>query len=438
MEASHSGPDLLCTYISRHLYSRLRRPYTLAILALYPRLAMARTTSFASLLSLVLLLAPSLLSASGPLLVSATVAEPALSIPGGGADAVNLSIRKVSAPKKSPTTLAKSATPAKASVKTSATPAKASSAAPVRASLAKATSAVKTSSAAPKASTASRAIATSSKAVASSSSSVKASSFVGTGASASKSAIASGPSVSATSSAACALKRAGTAGVTAAADCGTCDPCDDSCDSNTHDFITRRRRTVQEVADAAGMRVVYGNDTTPFLPDEDMRLRVIAGRANVQLEFDCSATSNIPNVCQNMCYGINCRGHASTLTRNSVGDACKAARKNNSCGSLKPNRCSAKTGFAAGHKCDEYPFASTLEGQSAGTGGTNSAVTRCVPGVENDRQGQKLSTLYKKINNGDTYDVILDFGNGQAGTGYCAPNAASATCATLVDSQQDN
>ncbi|KAA1477470.1 hypothetical protein DENSPDRAFT_587502 [Dentipellis sp. KUC8613] len=399
---------------------------------------MARTTSFASLLSLALLLAPSLLSASGPLLVSAALAEPVLLIPNGGADPEILNARKVSAPTKLSVTPAKSATPAEVSVKASATPVKASSATPVKASSVKTTSAAKTSSAVSRAPTASRAVTASSKAAASTSSPVKASSSIGTKAFASRSASASSASASATSSAACAIKRGGTAGVTAAADCGTCDPCDDSCDSNTHDFSARRRRTVQEVANAAGLRVVYGNDTSPFLPDEDMRLRVIAGRTNVQLEFDCSATSNIPNVCQNMCYGINCRGHPTTLTRNSDTKSCAAARKNNSCGNEKPNRCSAKSGFAEDHNCDEYPFASTLEGQSAGSGGSNPAVTRCVPRVENDRQGHKLSTLYKKINNGDVYDVVLSFGDDEPGTGYCAPDAADTTCETLVDSQQDN
>ncbi|KAA1477468.1 hypothetical protein DENSPDRAFT_875248 [Dentipellis sp. KUC8613] len=240
--------------------------------------------------------------------------------------------------------------------------------------------------------------------------------------------------------AACNLKRAGTAGATTAADCDTCDPCDERCDSNLQAFSTRRRRTIQEVGDAAGVRVIYGNDTSPFLSDEDMRIRIIEGRANVQLEFDCSATSNIPGVCQNMCYGINCRGHAATLTRNSEKAACRAARENNSCGNAKPNRCSAKVGFTEGHSCDEYPFASSLEGQAAGTNGANLAVTRCVPIAENSRQGQKLTTLYQSLRPvGDKYDVVLSFGAGQTGgPGYCAANAATTTCATLSNSQQNN
>ncbi|KAA1479406.1 hypothetical protein DENSPDRAFT_846232 [Dentipellis sp. KUC8613] len=150
-----------------------------------------------------------------------------------------------------------------------------------------------------------------------------------------------------------------------------------------------------------------------------------------------------------MCYGVFCRGHPQTLTRNSANKSkCAAARKLNSCGVASPNRCSAgfkPQGFAPGHSCDEYPFASTLEGQQAGVSGP-SAVTRCVPAGQNSVQGGKISGVYLKKNSnavdkvadGSQFDIKFNFGKGAVGTGYCAPNAATMTCKTLTGSQQDN
>ncbi|TFY57268.1 hypothetical protein EVG20_g8612 [Dentipellis fragilis] len=240
-----------------------------------------------------------------------------------------------------------------------------------------------------------------------------------------------------TSSAACNLKRAGTAGVAARADCQTCDPCDDACDSNVSEVSTRRR-AVEDAAAAANVRVLYGNDSTPFLPDEHVRVRMIEGRANPVLEFDCT-TNGIPDVCQNMCYGVHCHGHPQTLTRNTGNKkTCAAARKQNSCGA-SPNRCSAKKGAPAGQSCDEYPFASSKEGQEAGTGGKTSAVTRCVPARQNSSQGGKISGIYRSIADGTQYDIKFDFA-GAAGTDYCSPAAKSQKtgCNTLTGSQSNN
>ncbi|TFY61995.1 hypothetical protein EVG20_g6856 [Dentipellis fragilis] len=288
---------------------------------------------------------------------------------------------------------------------------------------------------------------TTSKVVTSSAVHLKTSSSVSitTSKSATASSTSASTSTSATSSPACVIKRAGTAGATAAADCGTCDPCDDSCDSNTHEFSTRRRRTVEEAADAAGLRVVYGNETTPFLSDEGVRVRLIEGRANPQLEFDCSAGTKNSGICQNICYGIKCRTHPSTLTRNN-GDrnVCLAARENNSCGSSKPDRCSVKKGFTAGHSCDEYPFASTLEGQRAGIGNAPSAVTRCVGQSENLSQGGQIKVFYGRMSaTQKQFDVFLNFGPGLTvgATGYCqATGPTHSACASLdaASLQQNN
>ncbi|TFY63297.1 hypothetical protein EVG20_g6377 [Dentipellis fragilis] len=407
---------------------------------------MARATSFATLLSLLLfLIAPSILSVSGPLAVSAAVTEPAFDVLNNGVEPVDIAARKASSakkpaakpPTKAPTVPAKpppaKAPPVKASsvapVKvTSAAPVKVTSAAPVKVTSApvKVTSAapVKASSAPVKVSSAASSVATSKAATVKASSSATASS--------------ASASASSTSAAACAIKRTGTAGASAAAACNTCDPCDDSCDTNVQEPSTRKRAVLPE--DEPEIRTIYGNDTSPFFPGEHVRIRIVEKRANPVLEFDCSA-NGIPDVCQNMCYGVFCRGHPQTLTRNSANKpTCAAARKLNSCGIASPNRCSAKHSppFAAGNSCDEYPFASTLEGQQAGTGGRPSAVTRCVVARHNSVQGGKISGIYNKVPQQGQFDIEFDFGNGAAGTGYCAANAATTTCATLTGSQQNN
>ncbi|KAA1470616.1 hypothetical protein DENSPDRAFT_709712 [Dentipellis sp. KUC8613] len=216
----------------------------------------------------------------------------------------------------------------------------------------------------------------------------------------------------------------------------SCDPCDDSCDVGATTTSAVESRSESE--SAPDIRVVYGNDTEPFLPGEGVRWRIVKRQLPI-LEFDCSATSPLPEVCQNMCYGVNCRGHPTTLTRNSVTTACAAARRQNSCGSSSPNRCSVRFNppFPAGNNCDEYPFASTLQGQQAGTGGRITAVTRCVIVRQNSVQGGKISGLYRTVPQGGQYTVSFNLGGG-TGTGYCATTAAARNCGVLTGSQQNN
>ncbi|KAA1479408.1 hypothetical protein DENSPDRAFT_886721 [Dentipellis sp. KUC8613] len=424
---------------------------------------MARTTSFAALLSLLLfLIVPSVLSTSvsDPLAFSEAVADLALDSVSDHGVNIDLGARAIAAskppakppavPAKPPTAPAKPPTaPAKPPPVqvTSAAPLKTStSAAPVKASSSAAaqvsSAPVKASSVAGKVSSAASPTVVSKASTGKQSASATAS---GSSVSASATASSASASASSTSAPACAIKRAGTAAAGAAADCGTCDPCDDSCDTNVQQ-LSERKRAVLPDDNKPKIRTLYGNDTSPFLPGEHIRVRIIAKRVNPVLEFDCSATG-IPEVCQNMCFGINCRGHPTTLTRNTASKAaCKAARSRNSCGVQPANRCSAKVGFAADHSCDEYPFATTLEGQQAGTGGRPTAVTRCVPSAQNKSQGGQISGIYLKANSnlpdkvpdGGQYDIQFDFGNGAAGTGYCAANAATTTCGTLTGSQQIN
>ncbi|TFY66182.1 hypothetical protein EVG20_g4907 [Dentipellis fragilis] len=196
----------------------------------------------------------------------------------------------------------------------------------------------------------------------------------------------------------------------------TCDPCDDSCDTGTGASSASRRDEPED-----DIRVVYRNGTDPWLPGE----------------FDCTATTTIPDVCQNMCYGVNYRSHPTTLTKNSVTSSCAAARRQNSCGVTNPNRCSTRYNppYPSGNSCDEYPFASTVEGQRAGTGNNIAAVTRCVVSGQNSAQGGKISGIYRRVPQGGQFEVGFS-GPGGVGTGYCAPPSPNS-CA-LSGSQQNN
>jgi len=203
---------------------------------------------------------------------------------------------------------------------------------------------------------------------------------------------------------------------------GGCDPCDESCDIYS-------KRSLDTIP-----RMLEFNDTSPWGADEISRWRKPAGgdidihgrlvtRApgTLTLEFNCG---NVPEICLNMCYGWNCKGHPTTLTINRA--TCTAARKSNACGSKNPNYCSAKSGFAAGYSCDEYPFASTNEGTSA----ASNAATRCVPKGQNSSQGGSISGLYKngqgqgRLADGTAFQVSV--GGSQAG--YCS--TSTPNCGT--------
>ncbi|EIM86065.1 uncharacterized protein STEHIDRAFT_139844 [Stereum hirsutum FP-91666 SS1] len=205
---------------------------------------------------------------------------------------------------------------------------------------------------------------------------------------------------------------------------GECDPCEAACSVNEvgGGTGTSKRSSDDDEDEAPALRTIYGNATAtePWLENEVARWHVIEGRVLI-LAFDCD---KIPNVCQNMCYGVHCKGFGSTLTISRATAKCQNARKKNSCGSSNPNRCSTKHNppFATGNSCDEYPFASTLEGQQAAQ---NAAATRCVPRGENSSQGGSISGLYR--GHADNTQFTVEF-NGNAGsTGFCAnfPNCAA-------------
>ncbi|KAH9919604.1 uncharacterized protein B0H18DRAFT_1027093 [Fomitopsis serialis] len=184
-------------------------------------------------------------------------------------------------------------------------------------------------------------------------------------------------------------------------------------------------------------RTIYGNTTVPWEEGETVRIHVLSERSNPQVVFNCGA-NGMPDICQNMCYGITCKGRPDTLTKNTNTKLADAARRRNQC--ARPNRCSKDFGGKGkglqGVNCDEYPFATTLEGQQS----PSIAVTRCVPSGQNSAQGGKL----KPIADGATFEVRFDFGKGAVsassggGTGYCNATKSAARCKTLTGTQLDN
>jgi len=215
---------------------------------------------------------------------------------------------------------------------------------------------------------------------------------------------------------------------------GDCDPCNPSC-ANAE--LKRGNKFIP--------RMLEFNDTSGWEDGEAYRWRKLpravggfrdikrAPNANFQLEFDCNT---VPEICNNMCFGIYCKGHPSTLTINRGG--CTAARKSNLCGAANPNYCSAKDGFAPNYSCDEYPFASTNEGSAAGS----NAATRCVPKGQNSSQGGKISGLYRngqgsgRLADGTPFTVT--FANTGA-AGYCgAAGGGNTNCGQNTGDQNSS
>ncbi|TFY59632.1 hypothetical protein EVJ58_g5659 [Rhodofomes roseus] len=170
-------------------------------------------------------------------------------------------------------------------------------------------------------------------------------------------------------------------------------PCDDKCETN--------KRSLED--EDISVRTIYGNATVPWEEGETVRWHILSARQNKQLVFNCK---RIPDICLADCH---CDDALNSPFRNA--------------GKIKDM------------SCDEYPFASTREGQ------TLQAVTRCVPKEQNSSQGGQISGLYKKITQGTQFDVRFDFkGDGQGAlpgapgaTGYCAANRICALSGYQMD-----
>ncbi|EIM86062.1 uncharacterized protein STEHIDRAFT_111606 [Stereum hirsutum FP-91666 SS1] len=215
---------------------------------------------------------------------------------------------------------------------------------------------------------------------------------------------------------------------------GECDPCQASCS------INEVKRFSESDPETMELRTLHGNasHTEPWLHGEVARWEVIEGRA-MTLAFNCDT---IPNVCQNMCFGAAKDSGRLSLSAKRPPNARMRERKTlvdqrtridaaRDCEvviysspekpSYKYTDYASNPSFAAGNSCDEYPFASTLEGQLAAQ---DAAATRCVPRGENSSQGGKISGFYRNIADGTQFTVGFSFAAGA--TGFCK---AKPSCA---------
>ncbi|KAJ3965070.1 hypothetical protein EV361DRAFT_873492 [Lentinula raphanica] len=174
------------------------------------------------------------------------------------------------------------------------------------------------------------------------------------------------------------------------------------------DFDTVSTREVREI---------HGNETLHFADGEVVVVR-LGSRNLAQMEFNCQ---RIPDVCNNMCHGLNCLQIKNQFTRQTNKATCKANRKRNQCGvNSGPNRCSSlykgtdglysqKPAGVAKMSCDEFPFASTEEASKLSQPSNFS--TRCVDASQNSSQGGQIAAAYKKLND-QSFEIVFNYGQG--------------------------
>ncbi|KAH8799394.1 deoxyribonuclease NucA/NucB-domain-containing protein [Xylogone sp. PMI_703] len=124
--------------------------------------------------------------------------------------------------------------------------------------------------------------------------------------------------------------------------------------------------------------------------------------------WDCA---NTPNGCNNACFSVFCAGRPGLLTRNAPGVARTNNRRRSGCANAP---CTFVPWAMPGTVCDEFPFASAVEG---GAG----AAQRCIPTVESTTQGLLLANYINgaRIAVGGTYQVFLQNVNLVASS-YCS------------------
>ncbi|KAJ3831588.1 hypothetical protein F5878DRAFT_674226 [Lentinula raphanica] len=165
------------------------------------------------------------------------------------------------------------------------------------------------------------------------------------------------------------------------------------------------------------VREIHGNETLHFADGEVVVVR-LGSRNLAQMEFNCQ---RIPDVCNNMCHGLNCLNIKNEFTRQTNKATCKANRKRNQCGvNSGPNRCSSlyegadglysqKPAGVAKMSCDEFPFASTEEASKLSQPSDFS--TRCVDASQNSSQGGQIAAAYKKLNS-QSFEIVFNYGQG--------------------------
>ncbi|KAJ7144038.1 hypothetical protein C8R44DRAFT_725028 [Mycena epipterygia] len=193
------------------------------------------------------------------------------------------------------------------------------------------------------------------------------------------------------------------------------DNCDNggsgNCVLTTTDFDFDQSDMPTADASRKRFRVIRGNTTYRFLPGESMLARELVSRRLYQLVFNCDEMnpSSLPDVCNNMCYGMNCNKVVGPFMRETDKQKCKNNRKANECAKSVPNRCSAKytgqdkvPGKANSVKmsCDEFPFASTDVASK--------------PGIKTaTQQGGRLGAFYRwELAANAQFTIAFDYGVG--------------------------
>ncbi|KAJ7144046.1 hypothetical protein C8R44DRAFT_865042 [Mycena epipterygia] len=202
------------------------------------------------------------------------------------------------------------------------------------------------------------------------------------------------------------------------------DNCDNggsgNCVLTTTDFNFDQSDMPTADASRKRFRVIRANTTYRFLPGESMLARELVPRQSYQLVFNCDEMnpSSLPDVCNNMCYGMNCNKVVGPFMRETDKQKCKNNRKANECAKSVPNRCSAKytgqdkvPGKANSVKmsCDEFPFASTDVASKPGI----KTATRCVEAAQNSKQGGRLGAFYRwELAANAQFTIAFDYGVG--------------------------
>ncbi len=113
-------------------------------------------------------------------------------------------------------------------------------------------------------------------------------------------------------------------------------------------------------------------------------------------DWDCT---NSHGPCENACYATFNGLNNGVLTYD--GNPANSGPRRDAAGCSQSLSPCTTTGYANwGSSCDEYPFASTLEG---GAGAT----LRCVNPSENNSQGGSLSSFYQTIAAGTAFNIVV-------------------------------
>jgi hypothetical protein len=137
----------------------------------------------------------------------------------------------------------------------------------------------------------------------------------------------------------------------------------------------------------------------------------VLGQQFYMLNLDCS---NYPGPCNNDCYAAYVANKPLTLNYNGPDGQSDARRR--AAGCVSPSPCTngrMATPSAEETSCDEYPYASVVEGGSG-------AILRCTELGENTGEGSALSGFLSSVCGNEPCTFEITFGNPGGGqTPYC-------------------